>query len=622
MWLSLLMLVLVLGVAFFQSTLGFFSALIMTVLTLCCAAAAVGTHEWVAINWLAPLWKPDFAHAIALAAIFGVPLIAFRFTFDQLIRRACLLPAWVDRIGGAFCGIITALTLVGVMAHALQAVPFGTTILGFARVEVPAKTQPEGGDPPKPPDVAAPERELWLSPDRFAIGVASLLSSGVFSGDKLLAAENPDPVQALGWVNTTHPEVSRVAQPNSIAVVRSGVVSYVYHYTEGDPRRGEQTKYDAVSPKAGHEFRMLRVALRDEARDARKSHVFTIRQFRLVGTQGPDGPLAQYFPTAIQQEDATQTTNRHICTKMTNWGKWPVVDEIYAPRDESNEVEVVYELPTAFKPMYLEYKRGARFALASFDIKSRDAGNRPSAGETETPHGGTTAAAGQPAGGSAAPAPAPAPPPDRRRRRGEPETVPTTGSGGVRPVRAQTGGSTFGDELPLTLTSYRSLKDLNLEKGKLGTGHLVAMLDEQDGGTQPPVSHFAVPADKRLLQLSVSRMQAKSGIGKVLDLAATTAQSYFVQDTNGTRYSMIGKYVRATVEGVPMLEVQYFPEQAGSIGGLGPFQDIKDRHLQSGEYDYVLLFLVDPGANIVTLAAGGSAARQDDLSGENLTAPP
>ena len=66
MLLSLLFLILLLAIALSQATRGFFSALIMTVLTVCCCAAAVTTHEWIAVNALAPYWKPDFAHPLAL----------------------------------------------------------------------------------------------------------------------------------------------------------------------------------------------------------------------------------------------------------------------------------------------------------------------------------------------------------------------------------------------------------------------------------------------------------------------------------------------------------------------------------------------------------------------------
>ncbi|MCH8148063.1 MAG: hypothetical protein IH987_08745, partial [Planctomycetes bacterium] len=105
-----------------------------------------------------------------------------------------------------------------------------------------------------------------------------------------------------------------------------------------------------------------------------------------------------------------------------------------------------------------------------------------------------------------------------------------------------------------------------------------------------------------------------------IDFAGKVVQNYFVEDDNGNRSAMIGKYAIANVNDKRIIEVQYFPEQAGTIGGLGQFKQIKDRHLKK-DYELVLLFLVEPGATIMSFSAGGSAQRRDNLSGENLVAP-
>ena len=106
----------------------------------------------------------------------------------------------------------------------------------------------------------------------------------------------------------------------------------------------------------------------------------------------------------------------------------------------------------------------------------------------------------------------------------------------------------------------------------------------------------------------------------MLDHAARTVQNYLVEDAGGKRYKVIGKYAIADVDGQQTIEVQYFPEPAGTIGGLGAFSKIDETKLQ-GDYEFVLLFLVDPGARITSFSTGGDASRADDLSGENLVAP-
>ena len=92
------------------------------------------------------------------------------------------------------------------------------------------------------------------------------------------------------------------------------------------------------------------------------------------------------------------------------------------------------------------------------------------------------------------------------------------------------------------------------------------------------------------------------------------------EDAAGNRYKVVGKYAIAPVNGTRMIEVQYFRDPVGSMGGLGPFDKIKDDDLK-GDYEFVLLFLVEPGAEIVSFSSGGSASRRDDLRGEGLVAP-
>lgn len=618
MWLSLLCLLLLLAVTIVQATHGMFSALIMTVLTLCCGAAAIGMHEWVAQNWLIPLWRPDYAYALALIVLFGVPLVLLRLGFDLLIKRACLLPNWIDRIGGGFCGLITALMVVGMAAFTVQNLPFGETVVGFARVDVPLKQQSGDEAAPKPPDPAA-ERNLWLSPDRFAVNAAALLSSGVFSSGEVFAQVFPDLVQSTGWTNAVHREVSRTAQAGSVNVVRTATVPFVYNFTEGDDRRNIQTNYEPVEPRSGHEFRLVRVALLDGARDARRSHVFTLRQFRLVGRRGAEGMYTQFFPIAIQQADATQSTNRHLRATRTNWGMWPVINDVFSPREGNNEqVEIVFELPTGFQPMFLEYKRGARTPV-SFDMREP---SRPARGEApqDAPAPDAPTPPSEPT--ASAPPSEPEPAPDgRRRRRSAEETAPTSGSGGrVRGATTRTGRSFFGDELPLPMKSYRAVRAPSRERGRLSDGHIVGEVAQQEGGTDPEITNFHVPADKRLLQLNVARLQARSGLGRALEAAVGAAQNFTVQDSNGNRYLMVGRWAIADVEGTQVVEIDYLVTEAGTPARLAPLERVEDRHL-TGEYDLVLLFLVDPGAQIVSFTTGGAASRQDDLTEENLVAP-
>jgi hypothetical protein len=326
----------------------------------------------------------------------------------------------------------------------------------------------------------------------------------------------------------------------------------------------------------------------------------------------------QHFPIAIQQADAAETTNRHIRVEKDGRGDWPVVDTIYAPRGNDSEVELVFEVPASFTPSFLEYKRNARVA-----VKFSRPGSEDEEQAAAPPPPPRAPAAPQGGGPEAVAATTPAEEPSGRRPRqgGASETVPGSGRGGrVRGATTLSGRSFFGEQLPTALTAYQSVRNVDTARGVLRSGHVLAHVDAQEGGTNEPLSRFAVPEDKRLLQLNVQALQAGSLFGRALAQAITTVQNYTVTDASGRQFKVIGKYAQAVVQGESILEIQYFPEQVGTVGGLGKFNRIKEDELTRQD-EFVLLFLVEPGAQIVTFSTGGAASREDDLRAENLVAP-
>ncbi len=619
MWVPLIFVILLFAVVFFQSTQGLFGAMIMMVLTLCCAAFAYGSFDWVAAEFLATYWKPDMAHAVSLAALFGVPLLITRLIFDKLVRRSCLLPAMIDKVGGGVCGLITGMVMVGVAGTVFQMAPLGETALGFSRFDV-AVRDAHSGSPGSPPDIHAPERGLWLSPDRFAARVAAMMSDGVFSGRESFYRDYPDFIQAVGWVNTINSAVSRFAPPGSLSVVSSAPVEVVYRLTPGDDKRDIADQYDPISPQGGHEFQMVRVKFSSAAVDKNKTHLFSLRQFRLVGDEGD--AVRQYFPIATQQRDISQSIDRHVSIKRYGTNDWPVVDELIKPRkDHSNEVELVFELPTSFEPRFIEYKRCAR-AKVSFSNEIPVPAAAPKNPRPSGADAGSTATVPrrEPAKPKEAAKPSKPRRGARRSHRRSEDTSAKRSGGNIRGFTTIPGESKFGDLLPFEVTAYRDLNNTEVVNGALVGGHFQADAADQEGGHDPPISKFRVPEDRRLLQLNVGRIKALSLFGRALSHAVSVVQNYKVTDANGKEYKIIGKYALAHIGGKKVFEVQYFPDQAGTVGGLGKFNRIKENDLKRGD-DIVFLFLVDPGARIVSFSTGGAASRSDDLASENLVAP-
>ena len=89
----------------------------------------------------------------------------------------------------------------------------------------------------------------------------------------------------------------------------------------------------------------------------------------------------------------------------------------------------------------------------------------------------------------------------------------------------------------------------------------------------------------------------------------------------GGQNKICGQIAVAKVGNERMIEVQYFPEAAGTVGGVRPFERIKDAHMTPGSgYELYFLFLIDSGRKVVTFKTTGGAGGAD-LSDMNLVAP-
>jgi len=97
--------ILVLAIAFFQVLQGIFSALIMAILAVLCAALSFAVYPLVAE--LLYTTQPAHADALAIIATFILPLLALRILIDRFIPGNVVLGVWADRVAGGILGILT-----------------------------------------------------------------------------------------------------------------------------------------------------------------------------------------------------------------------------------------------------------------------------------------------------------------------------------------------------------------------------------------------------------------------------------------------------------------------------------------------------------------------------------
>jgi len=121
---------LILAIALYQSLHGLFSAVIMAFLTTICAVFALGYYEWLGPAFLYST-QPAYADALSLVLHFVIPLLILRTVFDKLIIGNAPLGGWADRASAGLLGLYIGTVMVGILAIALQMLPYGSSVLGY-----------------------------------------------------------------------------------------------------------------------------------------------------------------------------------------------------------------------------------------------------------------------------------------------------------------------------------------------------------------------------------------------------------------------------------------------------------------------------------------------------------
>src|SRR5439155_19770597 len=102
---SIIIILLVGGIAYFHYAQGFFGAFFSAAIAAIAAALAVSYHESLALGLLGGK-APEYSGALCLVAIFAVVYIGLRTLFDMAIPGMVRLPVAVDRVGGGAMGLV------------------------------------------------------------------------------------------------------------------------------------------------------------------------------------------------------------------------------------------------------------------------------------------------------------------------------------------------------------------------------------------------------------------------------------------------------------------------------------------------------------------------------------
>jgi len=361
MALIILATILILGIALYQVVQGVFSSLIMAILSLLCAMIAFNFYEPFAEALLYSR-QPATADAIALVALFVLPLLAVRILADRFIPGNVVFGMWADRILGGLLGIFSGMVLVGVLAVAAQMLPFGKSVLGYVPFE---------------DNLTERKQRLWpFLPDEFVLGAVKMCSAGALSSEREYGRAHDDLLKELFCARNKLGRHARVdARPDSLKVVRAFEVpdaDVKAWATDGDK--------GALSQKTNAQrIYVVRVQVDEYVREEKGSKavnwwVLPATHFRLVTANGTSHyPVAYlwHHPEKKQwhTEEAKLENGRPLIAQLFVGRKWDskkkalIVDWVYLINEADRpglEIERLKGKPRA----YVVFRRVAKDSVA------------------------------------------------------------------------------------------------------------------------------------------------------------------------------------------------------------------------------------------------------------------
>ena len=353
MILILLATILILVIALFQASQGFYAALIMAVVSLVSAVVAFNYYEPLAGLFVSR--QPTTAHAIALATIFVVLVLGLRLAADALLRRNVVLGVWANRIGGGVLGVLVGMILVGVLAVVTQMLPWGPSILGYAPFDA---------------SLARSSRLAPFVPDDFVLGTMKMLSAGRLGGasTRQFGRVHDDLLLELFCARNTAEANGQIdAKPDTLSV-GSAYVSEGGAWGRDvptDPRLGEEITKVVV----------VRATVDRGAVDKDGWWRLPGTHFRLVCKSGKEGdpyPLS-YYPVGYMARSEGVT----VCVPAPSSPEGRLqaarlIVQQQSGRPKTMSVDWAYRIPLDHTPVAMVFRRVSRAPVSRVIVRPPD----------------------------------------------------------------------------------------------------------------------------------------------------------------------------------------------------------------------------------------------------------
>jgi len=307
MILSIVLLLFVGLIAYLHFLQGLLSGFISVVLALIATAVAMAEYEPMAAYVSGGKYN-DQSQGVCLIALFALTYLIGRLIFDKAVPGNIRLPHLVDGIGGAVCGLIAGLLGTGIIAIALQSMPFGVSVAGYARYPVAADRnaavpQEDGRQVDrlvigqlKNDNLDKEEGGMLLPVDDFVVGYTKHLSDGgSLANDKPFDSIHPDLIQELfaqrlGIETGGKHTASNSAKGAQVEVVQMNVLPNAIPQTVGEFQTiwPDAPKGKKLTAEAGHRLITVTVLFKNEAGD--DDHIVRLSPGSIrIAYKGSDG---------------------------------------------------------------------------------------------------------------------------------------------------------------------------------------------------------------------------------------------------------------------------------------------------------------------------------------------
>ena len=386
MVLNIVLVLLILGVAYFHFSQGLLAA---TVSLFCAAVAAFmafSYHESVVAAFSGGRMAA-YANGIALCVLFAVIYVLLRFVTDNLIVGNARYPMALDKGGAAVVGLVAALFPAAIIALAAQELPFGATVAGYAPLPVEdtalrvpnqlsSQFKVERGDDVfaydqlRVTDLTGTEAQeqrqsLWVPVDNWFLGLVAKLStpgSGSLAGATDFKAVYPD-FKIAAFADRLGMQRSATQVALNIAGKEQVGVSNLFELTfgpggqfpaagipqvDGDVRDGVRDIPATLKPAAGKRLLVVRISFKNNDMADRGGLVrFSPATCRLVAGG------KQFFPVGTLESTTIVVNNLPDDFLLADRG----ADLIYQIDDDAIEGQ------SLVAGAFLEFKRFGRVPL-------------------------------------------------------------------------------------------------------------------------------------------------------------------------------------------------------------------------------------------------------------------